>query len=583
MTPTEDQTSTPPAPDNQIPRIAPPPIPKTTPIRIPSQHQPTATTEPSWTPEDFGLPIHQKDTLAIILLTAVADFCLYLAPGGTGAACVLMAGLLVLFLLHPKKIARIDRLLPVFILILSALMAWRHWWLLHATGWAALFILAAKQQRPDWRLPEAIWATLVTLLQSPLRLYGHITAWQTRKKNQDTSPAGQTKIPMRVILIPLGVCAVFMAIFCAANPIFAKAIQGLGTHIETFFTNLGDYLSPTRAVCWLLWLTLFAALIRVAARTTLTEHLLTRHEALQPMANDTPTQENFASALWTLIMVNILFLAYNGMDSVYLYFKATLPAGITWAAYTHAGCGWSTFALFLSTIVTGYIFRQSMNFHPRARDLKVLSYVWAVQNALLAAGAIRRIQMYINDSGLTHLRITGIYGSILVAAGLGIMVYKVYANRSFLWLFRKDVFAFGITILLLALTPADWICSTYNVKKVLEGKSPALQPLCLKKLSSDALPQLLPLLDYTRADKDAWKQKVVREGIAAILGQHLLELEKQENKRWSTWQGSSVWALQHLRPAREKIYSIVPPAQWETARQRLIDDHNLSYSAPMSW
>ena len=126
--------------------------------------------------------------------------------------------------------------------------------------------------------------------------------------------------------------------------------------------------------------------------------------------------------------------------------------------------------------------------------------------------------MYIDFSGLTHLRITGIYGSVLVAIGLIIMLVKVHRHHGFVWMLHRDSLALCLALLALALTPSDWICARYNVAKVIEGRPRALRPICLKKLSPEALPPLIQLLDYKREDGNHEREQIVRRGIAALLG-----------------------------------------------------------------
>ena len=527
-------------------------------------------------PDLMGLPLRWTDTGIIVVLAAVADFCLYRTPGGSGAACMLMAALAGLVLAQRKSVNRTNWTLAILVLLTAGLMTWRHWWLLHVVGWVSLFALAAKGQRADWPLFEALWASAQAAAQAPLRLCGHLHARRGRRREEVTPTTIHRQITTRVIVVPVAVCALFILIFAAANPVVSRLFQTIGTSVADFVRHIGEYITAGRAALWLLWLTLFAALIRPAVKCVTADWLLGYSEELKPGAAPPLDHANFATALMTLISVNVLFLAYNGMDSVYLYFRTTLPEGITWTDYTHRGCGWLTFGLVVSTAVIGTIFWHRLNFHPRAKGLKALSYIWTAQNGILAIGSMRRLQMYIDYSGLTHLRITGIYGSLLVAAGLGIMVYKVHANRSFIWLVRRDILAFYTALAILALTPNNWVCATYNTARIMEHKPRALRPVFLKNLSPEALPPLIPLLDYEREDGDAARQKMVREGIAALLGQHLESLEKHESLPWSRKQRSGRWALKHLRKARKKIFATVPPGEWNAAQQRIKRDYDLA-------
>jgi hypothetical protein len=156
------------------------------------------------------------------------------------------------------------------------------------------------------------------------------------------------------------------------------------------------------------------------------------------------------------------------------------------------------------------------------------------------------------------------------------MVRKVRANRSFIWLVHSYILAFCVALVVLALTPSNWMCASYNARKVMEGKPRALRPICLKTLSPGALPPLIPLLNYSTEDGDPAKEELVRQGVAGILGQRLVELEDSEPRAWTEKQISATWALKHLRAARDDIHAAVPSTQWKAAATRLKRNYDLT-------
>ena len=570
-------------------RPAPPPVPKST------ESRPGAVKERSPWYEDLleslgsrllGLPVQRLDTLAMTLLIVIADGCLYDAPGGVGSACLLIACAIGLAALPGRRPAGTTLTLAGVVVLTAVMMVWDHWWLLGIMGWASLTVLAIKVRRPDWKSLESLWAAGWTMALAPIKALGHPVAGAVRRTAaaRKRSATDRKRMPIRVVLVPVGICVLFIFIFSAANPVVAQLTESVREAIRLFFEYFWDVVTIGRIFFWLGCMVVFAGLIRPAARSKLADFLGRFDETLETPKEKESNDTNYTTALGTLISVNILFLAYNCMDANYLYLKAALPEGIIWADYTHAGCGWLTFGLFISAVVIGVTFWRRLNFHPKAHRIKFLCYIWAVQNAVLAVGAIRRLQMYIDYSGLTHLRITGIYGSLLVAAGLAIMVRKVRANRSFIWLVRNYIRAFCVALLLLALTPSNWLCASYNARKVVAGKPRALRPICLKDLAPGALPPLIPLLNYSTDDGDPDKDELVRQGIAGILGRHLTELEKAEPRAWTEKQLSATWALKHLRAVRDDIHEIVPQTQWQAAEERLVSNYDLTEPArPFRW
>lgn len=539
----------------------PPPLPQVIPV-VPGPDR----------GESLGLPLTIADTVALVLLTVLADVCLYGTAGGLGGAVLLMAVFAGLHILRGRVARRQALLASAAVVAIAGVTVWYAWWLTAVAAVVAILVIAVRLWRPEWSFLESLWASVWTVVNSMNRLYGHLVAHRLRSAEK-----GNKGIAGKIIVIPLAVSILFLVIFSAANPVVADAFSRVWSRLGDWLSNLGDYLSFWRAMFWLGSALVFAALIRPLIRSVAIDKLMSLDLNLVPRDIEEEDRVNFQAAFMTLVCVNVVFLGYNAMDSVYLYFKATLPAGIYWTAYTHQGCGWLTLALLVSSVVLGVVFWGQHNFHPRSGQLKLLAYIWIAQNAVLAVGTLRRIGMYIDFSGLTHLLLTGIYGAVLVMAGIVIMAIKVRDNRNAVWMLRRYVAAFAVAITVLALTPQGVVCARYNVARVLEHKPHAMWPLVLKDLQPDALPYLIPLLDYTDPGENKAKEKLVREGVAAILGMKLAKLEhEREVLSWSQWQASSWWAVQNLRPVKERLYQIAAPSQWNSASQRLRADYDLT-------
>lgn len=410
----------------------------------------------------FGLPLRGRDTLVLLLLTLLADFCLYREWGGAGGAVMILVSTVVLMALK-GQMAPVK--LVVATVALSVALTWNAWWLAVVLSVVAAVRLAVSLWRPELNLLESLWAGCLSLGRAVHRLTGHVLSIRAASK-----ASGGKQFPAKIIVIPILVTVLFLFVFTSANPVLARELSKLGEYFSSFGTLLGNCLNIGRSIFWLGWLMLFAALIRPVVSSEFIESLLNLDSRLVSRDMTSRDDVNFRAASVTLWCVNLLFLAYNCLDAVYLYFKATLPEGITWTAYTHAGCGWLTFGLFLSSLTLGFIFWNELNFHPRSHRLKQLAYIWIAQNAVLGVGTLRRIYMYIDYSGLTHLLLTGVYGSILVLAGLLIMAMKVHGNRSAIWLLRRYVAAFSTSLLILALTPHGWVCANFNVPRVMQDK-----------------------------------------------------------------------------------------------------------------
>ncbi len=497
----------------------------------------------------FGPHIRPVDTLVILLLTAVADICLFRAPGGTGAAVLLICGLAALTAVAPSGM-RLS--IPVAVALLAAAAAglWHSWWLSIVVGFLALAVHAVKLHRPQWKVTELILMIPATLAAAPLRLIGHECSLRTWPLRSRRDSRHSRNIPWWVIITPVAVTVAFILIFAAANPVVEKLVRTAVDQVVEWLKMI----SWRRVFTWLLWLMFFAGLIRPLVKSQQADRLAARPEGLAPSGRTPADPASYSAALSTLIAVNLLFLLFNIVDSRYLYLRAALPEGISYSTYSHQGCQWLTVALALSTFVIGAIFKGGLNHHKRKSTLHVLSYIWAVQNAILAIGALRRLQMYVGYNGMTRLRIVGIYGVILVVIGLAFMMRKVARRKSFLWLLRRDMLAFWVAAVVLAVTPRDWICSTYNVSQVMAGNPKPLTLLHGQKMSPGSYPPLIPLLDYEHKGEDKERMEAtVRKGIAGLLGRQLVQMESKPPRSWTDWQGSRAWALRRLKAVEDRL------------------------------
>ena len=530
---------------------------------------------PGCTAAVFGLPLKAWDSIAIILMTIAADLCLYTHPGGTGAAVLILVAAIGLLSLAPKTGRAVKPVPLLGVLLIAVASAWNFKAGLGVAAFFAVTGLAIKLHRPEWSISEIGWSIPWTIVLAPAKFLGHLVralGGSGEAAAEETEPRPGRSIPWRVVLVPLGVVVLFILVFRAASPVVERLTQDVFDWIADCLEHLWKIVSIARIFTWLFWLILFAALIRPLAKSWVADALAKRRETLDPPDGPAPNNGNYATAAATLISVNLLFIAFHAVDWPYLYFKARLPEGISYSEYSHRGCFWLTVGLLLSTAVIGIVFRKRLNFHPGAGLLRGLSYVWAVLNGVLAVGALRRLQMYVDYNGLTPKRIVGIYGILLVTVGLILMVVKVRRSRNITWLIRRDLVALWTAIILIVLTPVDYLSWSYNACQAMQGNHRPLANLTRQKMSPESFPPLIPLLDYEPPEspaKNALEPETLRKGVAAILGRKLDELRKSEPKSWTEWQGSHSWALERLGAAEKKIDAITPPEARKDAESSL--------------
>src|SRR5262249_15642397 len=129
-----------------------------------------------------------------------------------------------------------------------------------------------------------------------------------------TRPARSRRAGWAAIAIPAALVIVFGAIFAAANPV----IQAwLGSAID-LVGGAGWAPSPVRFVFWAGCAVAAAALLRPAIRSiaSLDARLGAAH--VSEPGDSAPAASRLALARNGMIALNVLFLAYNALDAVYL-------------------------------------------------------------------------------------------------------------------------------------------------------------------------------------------------------------------------------------------------------------------------
>jgi hypothetical protein len=481
--------------------------------------------------------------MAMIAIVALADLALYQGAGGAGLA-VLFAGIPAILFLAANARGVSRRFAAISALL--ALVAGRCLWQSSAgatiLGMAMLLPFAIALRTSRSFIPELVASTLGSAWGS-VRQLGSFGATLTRVAR----PAWLAHASWAAFYIPAALVVVFGAIFAAANPV----IQAwLGSVVE--LTNgLAWAPSPLRFVFWGGCAIAAAGLLRPVIRTIacLDARLGVAH-ASEP-TDLAPPASRLAIARNGMIALNALFLGYNVLDAVYLW-GGHAPSGVTHTEYAHAGTAWLTVAFVLSTIVLGALFRGPIEHDARGKLARGLAYAWAGQNFILAVGTFRRITMYIAYSGLTELRIVGIFGTSLATLGLAIVVCKVWRRRTMLWVMRRQLDALAVAIAAFVVTPTGDLAMRYNVARIAADQYRPLLHLYEQPIRAEAVPALLPLLDHP--------DPAVREGVAVIVAaqRERLRADDASATSWMDFEIARHRALRALDDDAAHIAEVMP-------------------------
>jgi hypothetical protein len=351
--------------------------------------------------------------------------------------------------------------------------------------------------------------------------------------------------PWKTVLVPLGLFVTLGLVFTFANPVIeAWMSRVLGAiHLP----------SPARPLFWLGAAVVGTAILRPAFRRAFVG-TLGRHQSDD--AGELVPQASIITARNTLLALNALFLAVNALDAVSLW-AGKPPAGLGFTEYAHRGTAWLTVALLLSTVVLGVIFRGAFHHDPAARNVRLLAYGWAAQNVVLALGTFRRIQLYVDVSGLTEARILGIFGTTLVVVGLVLSIRMVAKKRTAAWLVHRQTDAFALFLVAFVATPTEALATSFNVSRISQGQYAPLLHVVEKTSSPESIAPLLPLLSHP--------DPIVADGVGAMLARR--EESVRDRRPASLFSGNlqDRSAADALAQVHEKLAKIPP----ETVQPRV--------------
>jgi hypothetical protein len=271
----------------------------------------------------------------------------------------------------------------------------------------------------------------------------------------------------------------------------------------------------------------------------------------------------FSIARNTLVAVVALFVPYLFFEFYYLWIRE-IPEGFYYSGYAHQGAFWLTVALALSTFTLGFIFRGPLLEHPRLELLKKLTWIWCVQNFVLALCVLHRVEIYIQYNGLSKMRVIALYGITAVFIGFLLVVWKVLKGMNLLWLLRRDLTALFTVCFVYALTPVDIITTRYNVSEILEGNHAPSVLLSVHPIGPEGIPELLPLTEA--------EEPIIREGAWALLATSKATLDSEDARDaafgWKGRQLARERAIGLLNAYRDRWKESAEGLDLNFARQR---------------
>lgn len=313
----------------------------------------------------------------------------------------------------------------------------------------------------------------------------------------------------KIAIAPLVIMGIYLLLYSGSSNTFANYFNGffttLGELIESFFENVS---AP-----WLVFLLCGMTLIALALKTTPAIRAINylnegfddlfrinksvkkvsgfRQMIYRPVIPMNAIRKQFKSGVLLLIGVNILLLIFNITDIKENWFGYQVPENFSLKNFVHEATWYLIISMLLSIVILLYYFHGNLNFYKKNKTIKILSYVWIVQNTLLCTSVLLRNWHYISYHGLAYKRIGVLVFLALVIVGLISMYKKIEQKKSAKWLLKINSVACVLLLSGLSLVNWDMVIARYNLNHANRSEidvdfylelGPAVYPLLYENL-----------------------------------------------------------------------------------------------------
>ncbi len=292
------------------------------------------------------------------------------------------------------------------------------------------------------------------IFTGPLRILVDLTRASALLRRSKTPLFGQGK--MAAWMVPMGLGAVFLLLFSAANPLIEQWISGI---------DLAGTVDHIRILFWLTALALAWPFMRVrlGGKKRLPAEAAT--SLAEPALDEVAGQLLGADAvLYSLILFNALFAVQTALDIAYLWGGAALPKGMTYADYAHRGAYSLIVTALLAAAFVLFALRPGSAME-RSPLLRGLVYLWIGQNVFLVMSAMLRLNLYVEAYSLTYWRVAAFIWMLLIATGLVLIVARIALRKSNAWLISCNVIVLAATLYICAFVNFPHLMTGYNIDR----------------------------------------------------------------------------------------------------------------------
>ncbi|RYG21789.1 MAG: DUF4173 domain-containing protein [Chitinophagaceae bacterium] len=335
------------------------------------------------------------------------------------------------------------------------------------------------------------------------------------RKISTTQIAGLSFKPVlkliKYLIIPSVILIVFSVIYSTANPFFDSYIttgfRNLGDLINTIFSFFFKDISIGR-IAFLAGGIVFSTGVLMANKNKLAIMESVYQDNLLRVRRDRKKQSNWRE-ISTLISGNLInrkmalktentiaILSFMGLNLLLLFLNSidisTLWMGnlgsLNFSKALHGSTNALIVSILMAMAVILYFFNGNLNYYSKNKTIRLLAYLWIIQNTFLIFSVLLRDYHYIAMHGLTYKRIGVIVFSVLCVIGLLTVYLKVANRKSFFFLFKTNGAIWYVLLLLSGAVNWDVFIVGYNIN---HRNSATLDVGYLMRLSDKTLPKVI--------------------------------------------------------------------------------------------
>jgi hypothetical protein len=360
----------------------------------------------------------------------------------------------------------------------------------------------------------------------------------------------------KIIIIPIFIILLFLFIYYNSNEYFAKLTDSFFNQFDKLFNWLPS-VNFLIVFTFIIGLTIAVSIIygkankKLINNETSLKELLVRKRNVRKNISPVGLKSELKSGIFLLLILNSMITIFNYTDITTVWFSYNWDGGYL-KEFVHLGTYLLIISLLLSIGIVLYYFRGNLNFYKNNSTLKILTYIWLVQNIVLIISLVIRNNIYIHHFALAYKRI-GVY-IFLIAALFGIytIIIKVKNKKSYYYIVKNNTIVIYSLFIFLTFVNWDVFIAKHNVNSYKES---FIEMEYLLDLSDKALPYInieperLIKMDRVQSSSFSFKSRYISvEDYSDYLQQRINNfLKEYPNRSFLEWNYADFVAYNKLK------------------------------------